>query len=150
MSEVVLIILSIIAALFAWHGVLYGIQRSHRKFQSSKPKLYELIRLTFWATTFISLGIALAIASYFYIASAKDIFGTLTFSRDVRALHLMLEADANILGGHFLLAAFQALISGFVGFVFLLLFAALPFSSFIFIVTPAAIILDFISESRKK
>lgn len=149
MSEVVLIILSIIAGLFSWYGAIYGIRIVHEKFKSSKPKLYEILRLTFWAVAFISLGIILAVSSYFYFAGASNTITSLTFARDIKALHLMLEADANILGGQFLLAAFQAVISGFVGMFFLLLFVALPLASFIFIAFPVAAIFDFISERKK-
>ena len=150
MSEVLLVILSIIAALFAWYGTFYGVRILHRKFQSSKPELYELIRLIFWVFVFTSLGIILAVATYFYFAGVDDTFGSLTFARDVKTLHRMLEADANILGGHFLLAAFQAVISGLVGLFCLLLLVALPLFSFSFIGASVAAIFDFFAERRKK
>ena len=149
MGEVILLILGVVAALCAWHGVIYGVRIVHGKFRESKPKLYEVIRLTFWVVAFILIGSILAVASYFYFVNLESTFDALTFSRDVKALHLMLEADANILGGRFLLASFQAIISGFVVLVCFLLIVALPLASFIFIAFPVAAIFDFIAERKK-
>jgi hypothetical protein len=147
-TEVVLFVGLLILLYVLVYLTIIGLRKFFTQMHVTNPRLHRSVSFAMFSLLSVFAGSLLAVGAYFYISNGERILSSITFMDDLRVLRNLLEADANILGGRFIIALGGAFLSGVLFVISIILFFILPVLSFIFISFPIAGFFDLRRELR--